>query len=371
MSDILLLIVDSRYPSAMLPPSLVIGVNPKPVILVLNKVDLIPAELALAWKSYFQEKYSNIRVTFFTSCPAYNLVRPNYANQIEQTMQVRRLRGRISMARESALQIFQTVQEILGDENPYDLSSWQEKIQNYRDEEQTQQEATEECDKFLTLGLIGHPNVGKSSLINSLMGKRVVSVSKTPGHTKHFQTIFVTPKVRFCDCPGLVFPSLIPRPFQVVLGSYPISQVREPYSVVQLLAERLDLPSLLKIQNTSEKPWTTYDICEAWALKRGYVTARSNRPDIARAANHVMRMALEGRLTLCLRPPDFDKGSWTNHPDLEIIKDLLAMDKVLEKEEAEDEEESDHSETEDDEDDQEEAPITMAKNKFSALDVDC
>ena len=39
----------------------------------------------------------------------------------------------------------------------------------------------------LTLGMIGHPNAGKSSLINSVIGKRVVSVSKTPGHTKHFQ----------------------------------------------------------------------------------------------------------------------------------------------------------------------------------------
>ena len=78
MSDILLLIVDARYPSAMMPPSLVTGVYPKPVILVLNKIDLIPPPLALAWKSYFQEKYNNVRVTFFTSCPAYNLRKPIY-----------------------------------------------------------------------------------------------------------------------------------------------------------------------------------------------------------------------------------------------------------------------------------------------------
>ena len=102
------------------------------------------------------------------------------------------------------------------------------------------------------------------------MGRRVVSVSKTPGHTKHFQTIFISPSVRLCDCPGLVFPSMVPRPFQVVLGSYPISQVREPYSVVQLLAERLDLPKLLKLE--ARPQWTTYDICEAWAGRPKKIT---------------------------------------------------------------------------------------------------
>lgn len=42
-----------------------------------------------------------------------------------------------------------------------------------------------------------------------------VSTSKTPGHTKHLQTIFLTPTVRLCDCPGLVFPSLIEKQLQV------------------------------------------------------------------------------------------------------------------------------------------------------------
>ena len=67
-----------------MPPSLVIGVHPKPVILVLNKIDLIPPPLALAWKSYFQERYSNVRVTFFTSCPAYNLRNITHYGRIHQ-----------------------------------------------------------------------------------------------------------------------------------------------------------------------------------------------------------------------------------------------------------------------------------------------
>jgi ribosome biogenesis GTPase A len=68
---------------------------------------------------------------------------------------------------------------------------------------------------YVTLGLVGHPNVGKSSLINSIMRRTVVSASRTPGHTKHFQTIHIADNVRLCDSPGLVFPALIPRALQV------------------------------------------------------------------------------------------------------------------------------------------------------------
>jgi large subunit GTPase 1 len=41
----------------------------------------------------------------------------------------------------------------------------------------------------LEVGLVGYPNVGKSSVINSVMGKKKVGVASMPGKTKHFQTL--------------------------------------------------------------------------------------------------------------------------------------------------------------------------------------
>ncbi|ETV66390.1 hypothetical protein, variant 2 [Aphanomyces astaci] len=100
----------------------------------------------------------------------------------------------------------------------------------------------------LMVGLVGEPNVGKSSFLNGMFGKKLVSVSATPGHTKHFQTHFFDrpemlgrddiSKVCFCDCPGVVFPRFgIPLALQILFGSYPIAQTREPYSAIRFIAE--------------------------------------------------------------------------------------------------------------------------------------
>ena len=43
----------------------------------------------------------------------------------------------------------------------------------------------------------------------------------------------------------------------------------------------------------------------AWASKCGFITAKASRPDMYRAANHILRMAVEGRLRLCLAPPNY------------------------------------------------------------------
>jgi large subunit GTPase 1 len=59
----------------------------------------------------------------------------------------------------------------------------------------------------LMVGMIGYPNVGKSSVINVLCGKKLVGVANRPGKTKHFQTLNLSDDICLCDCPGLVFPS--------------------------------------------------------------------------------------------------------------------------------------------------------------------
>ncbi|XP_317131.5 guanine nucleotide-binding protein-like 1 [Anopheles gambiae] len=349
LSDIVLIIVDARFPTLMFPPALYKYVTEelgKGMMLVINKIDLVEAEAVLAWKRYFEQKYPHIHVVLFTSYPSYNL---RGKQESKYGLKIRRRRGRMRMAAEGAQQIYDICHKYVGDE--VDLGSWEQKILEERNapmevdgdedkklvSERTHEEekdfAFEEHVKFkngvLTIGCVGYPNVGKSSLLNAVMGRKVVSVSRTPGHTKHFQTIFLTNTVRLCDCPGLVFPSSTPRRLQVLMGSYPIAQLREPYASIRFLAERLDLVRLLSLKHpeSDNDEWSAIDICDAWAIKRGFLTAKAARPDTYRAANSILRMALDGKITLSLKPIGYhlEKEKLATDPGLARVKEIQAI----------------------------------------------
>lgn len=59
----------------------------------------------------------------------------------------------------------------------------------------------------ITVGIVGFPNVGKSSLINSLKRCRAVSVKNTPGSTTVLQEIKIDKNVTLIDSPGIVLES--------------------------------------------------------------------------------------------------------------------------------------------------------------------
>uniref|UniRef100_A0A0A9WJ77 Large subunit GTPase 1 homolog n=3 Tax=Lygus hesperus TaxID=30085 RepID=A0A0A9WJ77_LYGHE len=163
-----------------------------------------------------------------------------------------------------------------------------------------------------TVGLVGYPNVGKSSSINALMAGKKVSVSATPGKTKHFQTLFLTPEVLLCDCPGLVFPSLVATKADMVLnGILPVDQLRDHVPSIGLLCQliprhvledRYSIMICIAEGQSRDQPPTPEEFLNALAYSRGYMT-QNGQPDNPRAARGVLKEFVTGRLLYCKAPP--------------------------------------------------------------------
>lgn len=71
-ADVICVVVDARYPTFHLPPSLhrfVTVVHSKPMIVVLNKIDLVPRTVLAAWADALEAQYQHTYVIPFSSFP--------------------------------------------------------------------------------------------------------------------------------------------------------------------------------------------------------------------------------------------------------------------------------------------------------------
>jgi len=164
------------------------------------------------------------------------------------------------------------------------------------------------------IGLVGYPNVGKSSTINALIGAKKVSVSSTPGKTKHFQTIHLSPDVVLCDCPGLVFPNFATTKAELVCnGILPIDQLREFTGPAGLVAQRIPQSFFEAIYGIKVRTRpleeggtglpTAEEILVAYAIARGFAKTGQGQPDESRAARYILKDCVSGKLLFCHPPP--------------------------------------------------------------------
>eukprot|EP01062_Namystynia_karyoxenos_P023869 TRINITY_DN19256_c0_g1_i2.p1 TRINITY_DN19256_c0_g1~~TRINITY_DN19256_c0_g1_i2.p1 ORF type:complete len:678 (+),score=214.97 TRINITY_DN19256_c0_g1_i2:92-2125(+) len=352
-SDVIITVADARHPLFHLPASLhdlVTAKFNKPMVVLLNKIDLVSASVLQEWRAFFARAYPGLAVCQFTC----------YPNQDTVTAELNTAQFRLRKKRQQATKVNYN-QYVMDGDNPStanrDTSS-EESTCGSEDEEgvgtsggeafagegklarEEEREKPRHAERAivagyirdiletaerlagrpgdpsrpLVLGMVGHPNVGKSSIINALKGEKVVSTSLTPGHTKHLQHIPLSDSLQLLDCPGLTFPvTNLPREVQTVMGTFPISQSRELYTAVAYLAARLPLERIYGLQkprcSDADEPWSGWTICEAYAEKKGYFIARGRGvPDTHRAAQHIVREALSGQLVVFLRPPPLSRA---------------------------------------------------------------
>lgn len=277
ISDVIVIVVDTRHPVLNFPPTLyeyVVVQLKKKMCLALTKSDIVGETVVTAWTEYIKEKFPQVSVV---NCSVYDLESFNKADG------KRPKRYKNSYGVDNLIDLLESMTPEKFTEEWTEFKHKRMHLSEVPDVPNSQPLGDKE---YLTVGFLGHPNAGKSSLINSIMGRTLVSASKTPGHTKHFQTIHLTKHIRLCDCPGLIFPMKVSKWLQILAGLYNIAQVKDPYEPLMHLAMHINLPRSLGLQ--TQGPLSILQICEDFATQRGFYTAKAARPDIYRAGNPIM-----------------------------------------------------------------------------------
>uniref|UniRef100_A0A3B3RSK5 Nucleolar GTP-binding protein 2 n=1 Tax=Paramormyrops kingsleyae TaxID=1676925 RepID=A0A3B3RSK5_9TELE len=155
--------------------------------------------------------------------------------------------------------------------------------------------------KQISVGFIGYPNVGKSSIINTLRSKKVCNVAPLAGETKVWQYITLMRRIFLIDCPGVVYPSEDSETDIVLKGVVQVEKIKNPEEHIGAVLERAK-PEY--IQKTYRVPcWTSAeDFLEKLALRTGKLL-KGGDPDLPTVSKMVLNDWQRGRIPFFVKPP--------------------------------------------------------------------
>ncbi|SHM09689.1 ribosome biogenesis GTPase A [Caldanaerovirga acetigignens] len=237
--DVVLEIVDARAPKSTHIPDIFELIGSKKLILIMNKADLAEEKITDLWGIYFAEK------------------------------------GLVSVSVNSRNKVgFKDLDEMIHD-------------------------FSKEVKRPLRGMVVGVPNVGKSSFINQIVGKKAAKTGNKPGITRGKMWLKATDKLELLDTPGILWPKIEQESVGLKLAF--LGCIKEELLDVERISLKLieflvkKHPERLAARYKIETPQSPVAILEQIAKSRGFIIS-GGRPDTLRAAKTLLKEFQDGKL---------------------------------------------------------------------------
>ncbi|KAF2145658.1 uncharacterized protein K452DRAFT_315854 [Aplosporella prunicola CBS 121167] len=276
-SDVILYVLDARDPEGTRSKEVERSVmaaegGNKRLILILNKIDLIPPPILKGWLTHLRRYFPTLPLR--ASNPA-----PNAKTFDHKQLTVKGTSEALFKALKSYAQ-------------------------------------SKQLKRSVSVGVIGYPNVGKSSVINALTSRLGGRGSACPtgaeaGVTTNLREVKLDNKLKLVDSPGIVFPSTADKAQKaeeqarlILLNAVPPKEIDDPVPAVTLLLKRLSASEDMfnKLLQVYQVPALmgmngdlTTDFLVQVARKRGRL-GKGGVPNLHSAAQTVITDWRDGRI---------------------------------------------------------------------------
>jgi len=266
----------------------------KKIILILNKIDLVPKENVEKWLKYLRNDYP----TLAFKCSTQKKGKLGQAAASLQTV---------------SASVLQDTSECLGADTLIQL------LKNYS--------RSLNMKTSITVGIIGYPNVGKSSLINSLKRERAVGFGATPGYTRAMQQVHIDKHVKLLDCPGIVFSESSSESDLVLRNCIKIEQITDTVKPVETILSRCRREKLMEIYKIPVYHDVKEFLCHI-AHKRGKL-GKGGVPEYEAAARTVLQDWNAGKIAFYTEPPREKKGVHLSATVVSQFSQEIKLDEIF------------------------------------------
>lgn len=156
--------------------------------------------------------------------------------------------------------------------------------------------------KQISVGFIGYPNTGKSSIINTLRKKKVCTVAPIPGETKIWQYITLMKRIYLIDCPGVVPPSNNDSEEEILLrGVVRVENVENPEQYITAVLKKTKPQHIERTYDVRGFDNAT-EFLELLARKGGRLL-KGGEADVDGVAKMVLNDFIRGKIPWFTPPP--------------------------------------------------------------------